>query len=182
MIELKEIDEKTGAGDGEWVISSTRPLRVYKRSSTDSVLYQKPSLMHQYKRADTVATTDIATGMDKLRMSEDREEGRLTQKHRSSSRSSLVSFGSGFFNKFKSRSRTSLQNYWWRIHHRLVQIFIFFAQNITSLPRFLRINQFTRSCSYRYSVLYINTFVFGIYHILWHPHLILHCILQGQNM
>ena len=107
----QKIDEKTGAGDGEWVISSTRPLRVYKRSSTDSVLYQKPSLMHQYKRADTVATTDIATGMDKLRMSEDREEGRLTQKHRSSSRSSLVSFGSGFFNKFKSRSRTSLQNY-----------------------------------------------------------------------
>lgn len=102
-----------GAND-EWVISSTRPLRVYKRSSTDSLLYQKPSTMHAYRRADTVATTDLAAGMDKMRLGDSSPPPKpkpLSEKHRSSSRTSLVSLSTGFFNKFKSRSRASLQNF-----------------------------------------------------------------------
>ena len=94
----------------DWVVSSTRPLRIYKRSSTDSVLYQKPSTTHAYRRADTVATTDLTTGMDNMNL-KDEGSNKLTEKHRSSSRTSLSSISSGFFNKFKSRSRMSLQNF-----------------------------------------------------------------------
>ena len=100
--------------ESEWIISSTRPLRIYKRSSTDSVLYQKPSASHAYKRADTVATTDLAAGMDKMSLKDGKGgsgSGKLTEKHRSSSRTSLTSIGSGFFNKLRSRSRMSLQNF-----------------------------------------------------------------------
>ena len=51
-------------------LSTTRPLRVYKRSVTDTEIYQKPSTSHTYKRADTVATSDIASGLERLSLSD----------------------------------------------------------------------------------------------------------------
>ena len=53
-----ETDAKTSP-TFEYVLSSTRPLRVYKRCVTDTQLYQRPHSSLQYKRADTVATSCV---------------------------------------------------------------------------------------------------------------------------
>ena len=39
-------------------MSTTRPLRVYKRASTDTELYRKPSTMQTYRRAETIASAN----------------------------------------------------------------------------------------------------------------------------
>lgn len=86
---------------GDTSLSTSRPLRVYKRSVTDTEIYKKPSVSHTYKRADTVATTDIASGLERLSLVEKSSSipSGLSKGHRTTSRLSL---SSSIFNRFRS--------------------------------------------------------------------------------
>ncbi|KAK2152071.1 hypothetical protein LSH36_340g01035 [Paralvinella palmiformis] len=52
---LRKVERSTSESDDS-SLSTTRPLRVYKRSSTDTELYRKPSSLQMYRRADTIAS------------------------------------------------------------------------------------------------------------------------------
>ena len=81
-------------------LSTTRPLRVYKRSVTDTELYQKPTPVHTYKRADTVDTSDLAMGLERLSVADKSSSlpTGLSRQHRSSSRRSI---SSSIFSRFR---------------------------------------------------------------------------------
>ena len=89
----------------EYVLSSTRPLRVYKRCVTDTQLYQRPLASQQYKRADTVATSSVIAEVEEP-SGEDEAGGRSLRREKWPSRLSLAS--SSWFKRFK-QSRQSNQ-------------------------------------------------------------------------
>lgn len=67
--------DTAGRKDGEdsSTLSTTRPLRVYRKAATDTQIYVKPTSNYHYRRSETVAT-DMSHEFGRMQLDEGRRE------------------------------------------------------------------------------------------------------------
>ncbi len=55
---MSDSPKDKASGEADSTLSTSRPLRVYRRAASDTEVYRRPPAVQTYRRAETIATTD----------------------------------------------------------------------------------------------------------------------------
>ncbi len=69
----RDIPDGSANGDDSSTLSTTRPLRVYRKAATDTQIYVKPTTNYHYRRSETVAT-DMTHEFSRMQLGEGRRD------------------------------------------------------------------------------------------------------------